>query len=132
MPSAHVMHQRGSNLFFSCTSCSQTVPLRLFGSGEEQPMAIACPHCQQEYSFSDPDLLRQLRKFEALCRQIQLSEEILGITSIGVDVGPHQVKIPFKLLLTRFNAHLKLRIGDKDLAIVFRQEPASMSEGPLV
>ena len=64
-----------------------------------------------------------MKKFEALCKQICESEEILGNASIGVDCGEHHVKIPYKLLLTRLNSCLDLKIGDQSISITFRIEP---------
>ncbi|MFQ5729416.1 MAG: hypothetical protein ACE5GN_03550 [Waddliaceae bacterium] len=74
--------------------------------------------------LEDENLRRQLRKFEALCQQILDSEEILGNTSVGIDIGEHHVKVPYKLLLTRLNSSLELMIGDQPVSIVFRLEPA--------
>jgi hypothetical protein len=64
-----------------------------------------------------------MKKFEALCRQICDSEEILGNAHVGVDCGEHRVKIPYKLLLTRLNSCLDLKLGDQSLSIMFRIEP---------
>jgi hypothetical protein len=68
--------------------------------------------------------MRQLRKFEALCSQIQESQEILGNASVGIDVGEHHVKVPYKLLLTRLNSTLELDMGEARVSIAFRIEPA--------
>ncbi len=88
---------------------------------------ISCPHCNKKYALSDPNLKRQLEKFIALCLQLKESEEILSDASIGVDVGNQQVKIPYKLLLTRFNSSLELKMGEKIITITFRIEPAKDS-----
>lgn len=127
MPPTEILYQKGYSLSFPCSSCRQTVPLPLLEL-DERGGVVTCSHCQQNFSFSDPVLSRQLRKFEALCRQIHESEEILGHAAIGVDVGPHQVKIPFKLLLTRLNGHLDLLVGADRLTIAFRSEPTTLKE----
>lgn len=114
--------QKGHSLQFDCISCSDPVRFSLF-QRREQTAAAQCSTCGKEYVLDDPDLMRQLSKFEALCRQIAESEEILGNTSVGIDVGPHHVKIPFKLLLTRFNSSIDLTIGNTPVAIQFRFEP---------
>jgi hypothetical protein len=113
--------QRGNSLEFECQSCQHPVRFSVFEI-EHHP-DITCPHCWKKYLLDDPTLCRQLQKFEALCRQIHESEEILGTTSVGIDVGSKQVKIPFKLLLTRLSSCLDLKIGDKPLSISFRFEP---------
>ncbi len=84
---------------------------------------LTCSNCQLTYKFSDEALQRQIKKFVALCEQIKESEEILSNTSVGVDIGEHHVKIPYKLLLTRLNALLELTISDDPVKIEFRMEP---------
>ena len=85
--------------------------------------------------LTDEILKRQIKKFEALCRQIQESQEILGSTHVGVDVGEHHLKIPYKILLSRFTSTLELQMGEKVLSISFRLEPSidlSTSEGAIL
>ena len=38
------------------------------------------------------------------------TSKILGETAIAINVGPHKVELPYKLVLTRFNSTLKLQI----------------------
>lgn len=115
--------QKGHQLEFSCQSCQNPVAFSIFEL-EKKEGEISCPECSLIYDFSDETLRRQLKKFESLCKQIQQSEEILSNTSIGVTIGDREVKIPFKLLLTRLNSTLDLMVGDKPLSIIFRIEPA--------
>ena len=75
------------------------------------------------YDFDDEVLNVNSENFENLCRQIQLSEEILSNTSVGIYVGDRELKIPYKLLLTRLNSTLDLMVGDRPLTITFRIEP---------
>jgi hypothetical protein len=114
--------QKGSLLEFSCQACQTAVKFNIFDL--ETKELIKCPSCTSIYSFDDEVFLRQIKKFEALCRQIRESEEILSNTSIvGIDVGERQIKIPYKLLLTRLSSSLDLKIGDVPLTITFRIEP---------
>lgn len=115
------------NLAFECQSCKASVPLPLFAL-EKQP-DIACPACKTTYTLDDEALIRQLKKFYALCTQIHASQEILSLASFGVDVGPHKVKIPFKILLTRLSSYLDLTVGGKPLIISFRFEPLNEMQG---
>lgn len=112
---------KGHTLEFDCEGCKQNVKFSLFEIDHHPD--ITCAHCWKKYAFEDESLKRQLKQFEGLCRQIQESEEILGLTSIGVDIGEHQVKIPFKLLLTRLTSRLDLTIGDNQQTLSFRFEP---------
>jgi len=115
--------QKGQRLVFNCISCQHPVPFSIFEL-EKTSAPLSCGKCKKQYALNDNDLKRQLQKFEALCRQIIESEEILGNVSIGIDIGNHQVKIPYKLLLTRLNSSMDLMIGDRPVSIVFRMEPS--------
>lgn len=114
--------QKGHKLQFHCQSCKHPVSFSIFEL-DMQGSQLACSSCNKKYVLDDPILKRQLKKFEALCRQIHESEEILGNASIGVDVGEKHVKIPYKLLLTRLNSSMDLTIGGQPLSISFRIEP---------
>ena len=114
--------QKGHYLEFTCLSCQKPVIFSIFQL-DKSNVPVVCSGCNKQYLLDDDTLKRQLRKFEALCKQIVDSEEILGDTSIGVDVGKHHVKIPYKLLLTRLNTSLDLTIGSQKVSILFRLEP---------
>lgn len=113
--------QKGHTLQFQCLSCGAPVTFSIFDLDNQA--TIGCHRCEKKYAFTDSTLVRQLKKFEALCRQIQDSEEILGAASVGVDVGEHHVKVPYKLLLTRLSSSLDLNIGEQKFSIFFRIEP---------
>lgn len=117
--------QKGKQLQFPCQNCKSDVQFSIFDLSQKSGL-VKCPHCSLAYDFSDKDLDRQLRKFTALCEQIQESEEILSNTSVGVFTGEKEVKIPFKILLSRLNSKLDLMIGDKPLTIAFRIEPSQL------
>lgn len=113
--------QKGKTLRFKCLGCEEEVSFSVFELEEQGE--VCCEHCKKRYAFDDPTLLRQLKKFDALCRQIRDSEEILGMANIGVDIANQQVKIPYRLLLTRLNSQLELKINETPLTIMFRLEP---------
>jgi hypothetical protein len=115
--------QKGHLLQFNCQSCLNPVDFSIFDI--EEKGGITCPDCQTHYDFSDEKLNRQLRLFENLCRQIQLSEEILSNTSVGIYTGDREIKIPYKILLTRLNSTLDLMIDGRPLTITFRIEPTA-------
>lgn len=112
--------QKGHNLEFTCVCCAKPVSFSIF---QQDRLDLSCGHCQKKYVLDDEVLLRQMKKFADLCRQLIESEEILGNTCIGIDVGEHKVKIPYKILLTRFNSSLDLKIGNQPFKITFRIEP---------
>lgn len=114
--------QKGHHLEFDCLDCQDPVHFSIFDL-DKSDSPIVCSGCKKQYLLEDDTLKRQLRKFEALCKQIVDCEEILGNTSIGINVGDQHVKIPYKLLLTRLNSSLDLTIGDQKVSILFRLEP---------
>ena len=113
--------QKGKTLQFNCLSCKSPIVFSIFDL--ERYAQVPCHGCEKKYAFTDPVLVRQIKKFEALCSQIHDSEEILGNANVGVDVGDHHVKVPYKLLLTRLSSCLELAIGDQKVSIFFRTEP---------
>lgn len=114
--------QVGRNLKFNCQGCKKPLSFSMFELNKANDQ-IVCNNCNKIYLFSDENLKRQLDKFEKLCKQIVDSKEILSETSVGIDIGEHHVKIPYKLLLTRFNSFLELDFEGKKVTIEFRIEP---------
>ena len=116
--------QKGHILHFPCQSCQHPVEFSIFEI-EKLENKLKCSKCETTYDFNDERLMHQLHLFENLCRQIQLSEEILSDTSVGVFIGDREVKIPFKILLSRLNSSLRLKVGDQAFNISFRLEPTA-------
>lgn len=121
--------QKGHSLYFKCLSCNHSLPFSVFDLN--QKTELRCQECGKKYAFTDPVLIRQIKKFEALCQQIHDSEEILGSASVGVDVGEHHVKVPYKLLLTRLSSCLDLQMEGKNISIAFRIEPTRPNSAKL-
>jgi transcription elongation factor Elf1 len=113
--------QKGRTLHFKCLSCCSMVRFSIFEL--DSHLTLTCSGCAKKYAFTDPALIRQMKKFEALCRQIHESEEILGNAHVGVDVGEHHVKVPYKILLTRLSSNLDLDMNGQKVSIAFRVEP---------
>ncbi|MCB1118923.1 MAG: hypothetical protein KDK65_03090 [Chlamydiia bacterium] len=111
-----------ARLEFTCCSCQKPVRFSAKDLSGQRPI-IVCPECEKKYLFDDPTLNRQIHKFEALCNQIRDSEEILGNTTVGVDVGDRHVNIPYKLLLARLTTKLSLNLAGQPLNLTFRVEP---------
>lgn len=123
--------QKGHLLQFCCPECRRPVHFSLFDI-EKHASTIECSECNLSFDFSDETLLRQLRRFEALCLQLKESEEILSNTAVGIYVGDREIKIPYKLLLTRLNSTLDLNIGGQPMTITFRTEPASEMQSEIL
>jgi len=114
--------QIGHKLQFHCQTCQSFVVFSVLDS-QDYSKIVTCNGCGKKYAFDDETLLRHLKQFEALCRQIHASEEILGSTSIAIDVGSHHVKVPFNILLTRLSSVIELKMNNQKVVIEFRVEP---------
>lgn len=114
--------QLGHRLEFNCEACLSAVKFSVFEI-EKTGSLVCCEGCGKRYRFEDETLVRQLKKFEALCRQIHDSEEILGNTSIAIDMGTSHVSVPFNILLTRLSSVMELSINGKKCVIAFRLDP---------
>jgi len=122
--------QLGSVLEFHCVAegCRHAIRFSILDVSSDH--RLSCSACGQRYFFN-PELVRALSKFDKLCRAIHESEEILSDTSVAVNVSSHEVKIPFRLLLTRLNTSLTLRIMqevegknvERPIEIMFRLQP---------
>ncbi len=112
----------GHRLQFQCHQCDSPI---LFSVLEKKNFhaGVVCPCCRQKYAFDDDTLQNHLKKFEALCRQLHASNDILGKTAIAIDVGSHHVKVPFNILLTRLSTVIELTVNGKTSQIAFRVEP---------
>lgn len=113
--------QKGHLLEFKCPGCQNPIS---FSVTSQNLKPLQCSTCQKKFLFDDPILLRQLKKFQDLCKQIHESEEILGMTHVGIDVNGQSIKVPYRILLTRLNSSLDLVLGDLPLSIRFRIEPS--------
>jgi hypothetical protein len=114
--------QKGHRLHFKCKDCKEPIHFSVFELETKQHQ-LQCSQCHKHYALCDNVLIRQIRKFEVLCRTLCDSEEILGQASVGINVGDLHVKVPYKLLLTRLSSSLDLEIENEPVSIVFRIEP---------
>jgi len=115
--------QVGNNLEFRCIkdACGELVKFSVFDISKNH--SIRCAACGKEYTLGE-ELTAKLDKFEKLCRAVNEAEDILSDTNVGINVYSHEVRIPFRLLLTRLNTQLNLIVGGKDIQIRFRVSPS--------
>jgi heterodisulfide reductase subunit A-like polyferredoxin len=109
--------KEGNVLHFNCGECGSSVEFCPLSSSE-----IKCGCCEKQYTFSE-ELSHQLTLFRDLCVQIHRSQEILGQTSIAIDLEEKQLRIPYNLLLTRLSSVIELEIEGKVCELTFRIEP---------
>lgn len=107
---------------FKCVkaSCGAVVPVSVLAIQENH--RIRCSTCKNEYVFNEK-LADQIRRFERLVTAVQEAKDILGDTAVAVDVPGHSVRVPYKLLLTRLNTLLTLRINNEEIKLNFRVDP---------
>lgn len=122
-----IEQQKRGTFQLNCLHCKHPVTFEVLDLQKEPELVVECSCCNKKYVIGDEALKRQLAQFARLCKEIRASEEILGSTSIAVDVGPHSVKIPFKILLTRLKSTLDLKVGSERITVVFRTEPCALS-----
>lgn len=106
---------------FDCIDCGQTVQFNLMTLKENKGQ-LSCEHCHRLYKFGK-DFLAKLEKLRRLVLSVQDAEDILGNIQVAVTVPGGEVKVPYKLLLTRLNTLITLRVGDREIDFNFRIEP---------
>lgn len=83
-----------------------------------------CPKCGRTYSF-DAALLDKFVRMLKLVLALRNVEDVLGDSSVSVNVAGGSVKLPYALLLTRLNTLLTLKYGDRDVDFHLWIEPTS-------
>ncbi len=108
---------------FDCVEedCVKTIQFDLLKLQDAKGQ-IACPNCRRLYQF-DKDFLRKLEKLRKLVLAVRDAEDILGNCNVSVTTPTGEVKIPYRLLLTRLNTNVTLDIGNRTIDFNFRVEP---------
>jgi len=115
------------SIHIRCGQCNNEISCAI-SIEKPLPWIYQCSHCHKQFGIDSETIVRQIRLFIDLCKQLKASEEILSNASVGIMVGSTEVKIPFKLLLTRLRSILDLTIEGKKITISSRTEPISIAE----
>ncbi len=110
-----------------CTYCGTLVAIPDRPTAK-LPWVARCSGCNKQFGIESDVMARQIKQFVALCQQLKASEEILSNSAIAVTVGSVEVKIPFRLLLTRLKSTLDLEVDGKQISISSRTEPLKIGE----
>lgn len=94
---------------------------------EEKP-SVHCPNCKKEYNFNG-SFIGKLKKFDNLISAVRDAKDILGDTNVAINFKNHDIRIPYRLLLTRMNTLFKINIGNKKVEFKFRVEPLEEDMG---
>lgn len=89
---------------------------------------VKCPRCKKEYGFNG-DFVYKLHKFDNLISAIRDAKDILSDTNVAINYKNHELKVPYRLLLTRMNTLLTLKVGNDKVVFRFRVEPLGEEVG---
>jgi hypothetical protein len=109
---------------FSCMDeeCDEVIQFNLMQLKENGGL-LKCPGCHRQYEFADDVFLEKLDKLRRLLLAVKEAEDILGDVNVGVTTLNGEVKIPYRLLLTRLNTMITLDVGGSKVDFHFRVEP---------
>ena len=114
---------------FSCLDdeCAQSIQFNIMELKQQKGL-LKCPHCHRQYSFEEGGFIGKLEKLRNLLVAVKEAEEILGDVNVGVNTVAGDVKIPYRLLLTRMNTMITLDVGDRKIDFNFRVEPLNSGD----
>ena len=114
--------EKAGNIEFKCIQdeCGGLLRFSILDVGKK--ISVQCPKCERDYAFNK-DLTEKIKKFVELIFAVRAAEDILGNTYVAIDVDGHSVQVPYRLLLTRLNTLVTLRIGSNEIIFKFRVEP---------
>ena len=108
---------------FDCLEdgCGHTVEFDLMSLRDSKGL-IGCPNCRRQYQFAK-GFLEKLEKLKKLVIAVRECESILGDCNIAVATPAGEVKVPYRLLLTRLNTLISLDVNGESVDFNFRIEP---------
>ena len=118
-----VKYSTAHHIEFECISCGNMIAFSILSMGDDS--GLTCSKCGKQYRFNK-DLLDKIRRFEKLLVAVHDVKDMLESASIAIAVKDEEVKVPYRLLLTRLNTLLKLSVNGKDLTFRFRVDPISL------
>ncbi|MFO7821625.1 MAG: hypothetical protein R6V56_06200 [Lentisphaeria bacterium] len=89
---------------------------------EESNGRVTCPVCHREYDFDRP-FLQKLERLRNLILSVREAEDLLGDVNVAITTSTDEVRIPYRLLLTRLNTIISIDIGGRQVDFNFRIEP---------
>ena len=120
---AAVRYADANHIEFHCV-CGTTIAFSMLRL--EPTERLACGTCAKSYFFNK-DLVEKMRRFERLLLAVRDAKDLLGSANVGITVGAQEVKVPYRLLLTRLNTTLTLDVNGMQTAFCFRIEPLTLT-----
>ena len=113
----------GALIDFQCEDdkCGETVVFDIM-TLKENDRRISCPNCHRLYNFNKR-FVDKLEKLRNLVLAVKESEDIIDDCNVAVDTPMGGVKVPYRLLLTRLNTLISLKVKGKIIDFNFRIEP---------
>ena len=104
---------------FPCQSCTHIIDFQLKKASEK---VIVCQKCFKSYEF-DKQFSEKLLKMMKLLTVIRESKDLFSDSFISINDKDTNIEIPYKILLTRFNSVIKLKINQQTIPFKFRFQP---------
>ncbi|MCX7847624.1 MAG: hypothetical protein N2595_06325 [bacterium] len=114
-----------NHIELQCVGCTNVLTFSLLQLGPEG--RLQCEQCGKQYVFT-PELRDKIQRFEQLLRAVYNARDMLGSANVGIAMKGEEVKVPYRLLLTRLNTMLTLNVGGTETIFRFRVEPLKMVE----
>ena len=120
---AQTSEQLVAQIDFVCIAddCGATVRFDLM-TLKENDGQVVCANCHRPYKFNRP-FLKKLEKLRRLVLAIKDAEDIIDDCNVAVSVPGHEVALPYRLLLTRMNTLISLKVSGRTIDFNFRVEP---------
>ncbi len=122
---ASEQYSEAHHIELQCVGCSNVLAFSLL---QLQPEGrLQCEQCGKQYCFNS-ELLDKIQRFEKLLQAVYNARDMLGSANVGIAFKDEEVKVPYRLLLTRLNTMLTLNVGEKETIFRFRVEPLKIVE----
>lgn len=120
-----VKYSDANHIEFRCTGCGSVISFSILKM--EPSEVLTCKDCSKKYFFNE-DFFNKIKRFENLLAAVHNVKDMLDTTNVAIAFGDEEVKIPYRLLLTRLNTMLTLNIDGKETTFRFRVEPLNITE----
>jgi len=118
-----VKYSTAHHIEFECISCGNMIVFSILSMGDDS--GLICSKCGKQYKFNK-ELLDKIRRFEKLLIAVHDVKDMLEYANIAIAIKDEEVKVPYRLLLTRLNTLLRLSVNGKALTFRFRVDPISL------
>ena len=121
------MNNNNCQIEFKCINpnCDSIIPFSI--NDIEVNDAITCSSCKKSYVFHH-EFVDKIRRFSKLIEAVQNAKDILGNTNVAIATKENEIKIPYRLLLTRMNTLITLKMDDGEISFKFRVEPLNQEK----